>query len=86
MFIKTGYASLEGSGMYLRRGILLTVLITMALAPLILRAAESNVTVKEIFEKAALDVVFVSSIAVYVPVSIQSLDAYAKDGCALSKG
>lgn len=45
-------------------------------------AANNQPSVRDIFVRAAHQVALLTSVPVYVPVSIQSLDKYAKDGCA----
>lgn len=50
----------------------------------VLGADSGNSTVKRLFEKAAKDAAKRSTIPDYVPVSFQSLDAAAKDGCAFA--
>lgn len=65
-------------------GFLLCGLLGLTLTTAVLGADSGNSIVKRLFEKAAKDAVKRSTIPVYVPVSIRSLDAAAKDGCAFA--
>jgi hypothetical protein len=66
--------------------IVIAALVSMsALASAVFASTGSSLTAKKLFEDAAKDVVKRSSVAVYVPVSIQSLDTAPIDGCAFSE-
>jgi len=68
-----------------RRRISLAAVVGLVLASAVSASAGSNSPTKRLFADAAKDVVKRSSIAVYVPVSLQSLDTAAIDGCAFSE-
>jgi hypothetical protein len=57
----------------------------LPLASTILAATGSDSVAKNLFADAAKEVVKRSSVPVYVPVSLQSLNAAAVDGCAFSE-
>jgi hypothetical protein len=76
----------ESHGFALAQGRrLMAALVALILGSYDLAFADAPPSVKALFEAAAQGIVSKSSIAVYIPVSLQSLEANAKDGCAFSR-
>jgi hypothetical protein len=70
--------------MHRQKSCYLAALLGLYLGSCGLAIADNLPTVKTLFEMAARDVTSKSAVAVYVPVSLQNLDADAKDGCAFA--
>ena len=60
-------------------------IVGLSLLNAVFASADESSAAKRLFADAAKDVVKRTSIAVYVPVSLQSLDQAAIDGCAFSQ-
>lgn len=71
--------------MHRRKWSSLAGLIGLALASVVFGAASGNPKVKALFEMAARNIVARTSISIYVPVSLQSLDVSAADGCTFAE-
>jgi hypothetical protein len=69
----------------LQRRVPLAAVVGLALASAVFASTGSKSAARNLFADAAKDVVKRSSIAVYVPISLQSLDTAAIDGCAFSE-
>jgi hypothetical protein len=65
-----------------RRRVPFATIVGLALASAVFASTGSSSAANSLFADAAKDVVKRSSVAVYVPVSLQSLDTAAIDGCA----
>jgi len=63
---------------------LLFGIVSLLIAGSALGADNSKKTVGRLFEQAAVTIARRTAVAVYVPVSLQSLDTYAQDGCSFA--
>jgi len=70
---------------YQHRLVPLAVICGLAFTTAVFASTDTQSTTERLFANAAKDVVKRSSIAIYVPVSLQSLDTAAIDGCVFSK-
>jgi hypothetical protein len=68
-----------------QRWVPLAAVVGLALGSAVFASTGSNSAAKKVFADAAKEVVKRSSVAVYVPVSLQSLDKTAIAGCAFSE-